>query len=78
MNRVGKCERNETEYSFLEEESEVLVTSTKGKLQKRYEQFDRVSVDSDFYFKWKDAIERKVSMCSSLSEVCEDETLDGE
>ena len=34
-----------------------------------------MSVDSDFDFEWKELVERKVSMHSSLSEVCEDEGL---
>ena len=35
------------------------------------------SIDSDFDFNWKEAVERKVSMHRGLSEVCEDEALDG-
>ena len=35
-----------------------------------------MSVDSDFDFEWKEVVERKVSMCSTLSEMCEDEVLD--
>ena len=63
----------------LRNEAGVSVTSTKGKLeafQKHYEQLGRVSVDSDFDFEWKEVVEGKVSMCSSLSELCEDEVLD--
>ena len=55
------------------------MTITKGKLEafrKHYEHLGRVSVDSDFDFEWKEVVERKVSMCSSLSRVCEDEALD--
>ena len=43
---------------------------------KHYEQLDRVSVDSDFDFEWKEVVEGKVSMCSSLSEGCVDEVLE--
>ena len=42
-----------------------------------YKRLGRVSVDSDFDSNWKESVERKVSMCSSLSQVCEDEALDG-
>ena len=52
---------------------------TKVKLevvQKHYKRLGRVSVSSDFDSNWKEAVERKVSMCSTLSEVCEDEALD--
>ena len=37
-----------------------------------------MSVNCDFDFEWKAVVEGKVSMCSSLSEVCEDEALDRE
>ena len=63
----------------LRNKAGVLVTSMKGKLevfQKHYEQLRRVSVDSGFDFELKKVVERKVSMCSSLSEVYEDEALD--
>ena len=59
--------------AFLRNDAGVPVTSAKSK---HYEQLGRVSVDSDFDFKWKKIVERKVSMCSSLSGVCGDETLD--
>ena len=48
----------------------------KGKLeafQKHYEHLGIVSIDSDFDSNWKELVERKVSMCGSLSKVCEDE-----
>ena len=35
----------------------------------------RMSEDSDFDSEWKEQVETKVSMCSSL--LCEDEYLDG-
>ena len=53
----------------------------KGKLeafQKHYEHLGRVSIDRDFDSNWKELVERKVSMCGSLSKVCEDEALDRE
>ena len=65
----------------LKNEAGVSVTSTKGKLeafQKHYEHLGRVSIDSDFDSNWKELVERKVSMCGSLSKVCEDEALDRE
>ena len=41
-----------------------------------YEDLGRMSEDSDFDSDWKEQVETKVSMCSSL--LCEDEYLDGE
>ena len=65
----------------LKNEAGVSVSSTQGKLeafQKHYEHLGRVSIDSDFDSNWKELVERKVSMCGSLSKVCEDEALDRE
>ena len=59
----------------LRNEAEGSVTSTKGKLevfQKHYEHLGKVSVDNDFD-NWKEAVQSKESMCSSLSEVWENE-----
>ena len=49
--------------SSLNNVARVSVTSTKDK---HYEHQGRVSVDIDFYCKWKEVVETKVSMCSSL------------
>ena len=68
--------RTKSNRASLRNEVGVSVTSMKGKLKKHYKQLGRMSVDRDFDFEWKEAVERKVSMCSSLSEVCEDEVLD--
>ena len=65
----------------LKNEAGVSVTCTKGKLeafQKHYKHLRRVSTDSDFDSNWKELVERKVSMCGSLSKVCEDEAIDRE
>ena len=35
-----------------------------------------MSVDSEYDFEWEAGVERKVSMCGSLSELCKDEVLD--
>ena len=40
------------------------------------EQLGKESVESEFNFKWKEVAEGKVSICSSLSRVGEDEALD--
>ena len=52
----------------MRNEAGVSVTSMKA-FQMHYEQLGRVSVNSDFEFEWKEVVERKVSMCSSVSEV---------
>ena len=47
----------------------VLVTSTRGKLQvlqKHYKALGRMSEDSDFDSEWKEEVETKISMCSSI------------
>ena len=57
----------------------VSVTSTKGKLevlQKHYQHFGRVSVDSDFDDDWKEEVESKVEVCGRMSWSCEDAFLD--
>ena len=57
----------------------VSVISTRGKLQvlqKHYKALGRMSEDSDFDGEWKEEVETKVCMCSSLQ--CEDEYVDGE
>ena len=41
-------------------------------------QLGKASVDSELHFEGKEVVERKVSMCSSLCKVCEDEVLDRE
>ena len=78
---VGRTKCKKQIIASLKNEAGVSVTSTKGKLeafQKHYEHLGRVSMDSDFYSNWKELVERKVSMCGSLSKVCEDEALDRE
>ena len=63
----------------LRSDKGVSVSSTRGKLQvlqKHYKGLGRMSEDSDFDGEWKEKVETKVSMCSSL--LCEDENLDGE
>ena len=63
----------------LRSDKGVSATSTRGKLhvlQKHYKDLGRMSEDSDFDSEWKEQVESKVSMCSSL--LCEDEYLDGE
>ena len=72
-----KCKKRNI--SSLKNEAGVSVTSTKGKLealQNQYERLGRVSIDSAFDSNWKELVERKVSMCGSLSKVFEDEALD--
>jgi len=53
--------------------------STRGKLQvlqKHYKTLGRMSEDSNFDGEWKEEVETKVHMCSSI--LCDDEYLDGE
>ena len=57
-------------------EAGVSVTSRKGKLEAFQKYFGRGSEESDLDFEWKEVFERKVSMCSSLSEACEDEVIE--
>ena len=79
VRRRTKCKKRII--ASLKNEAGVSVTSTKGKLeafQKYYEHLGRVSIDSDFDSNWKELVEWKVSMCGSLSKVCEDEALDRE
>ena len=79
VGRRTKCKKRII--ASLKNEAGVSVTSMKGKLeafQKHYEHLGRVSIDSDFDSNWKELVERKVSMCGSLSKVCEDEALDRE
>ena len=82
MGFVGrKTKGKKRNIASLRNEAGASVTSAKGKLevfQKHYEHLGRVSVDRNFDSNWKEVVERKVSVCSSLSEVCEDEALDGE
>ena len=53
------------------------MTSTKGKIQvlQKHKDLGRMSEDSDFDSEWKEQVETKVSMCSSL--LCEGDHLDG-
>ena len=53
-----------------------MVTSTKSKLVVFQKQLGRENVDNELDFEWKKVVEEKVSMCSNLSAVCEDEALD--
>ena len=54
----------------------IIIITRYENAQKHYEHLGRVSIDSDFDSNWKELVERKVSMCGSLSKVCEDEALD--
>ena len=54
------------------------VTSTRGKLQRHYQQLGKLSSNSNFHAEWKEEVENNMSRYGSMSELCEDEFLDKE
>ena len=71
----GKRKKN---IPSLKSEAGVSVTSTRGKLQRHYQQLGKLSLDSNFDAEWKEEVESNVSRYGSMSELCEDEFLDKE